>query len=140
LVTDFEHFIESGKSLQLETSDPQQASAWLRERTQVAAALPAMHHDRCKLVGARSCKLSGRPAAFAFYEIEGQPASLVALDGSNADLRAMQAVTTNGRTHWVDRCRGHTVVACITDGIVRAAVGRMSEQELLSLLGMAHEG
>jgi len=140
LVADFEHFLEAGKSLQLNSSDPREASAWLLERTQVAATLPAMRRDRCKLVGARSCKVSGRPAACAFYEIEGQPASLVAMNGSDADLRAMQAVTANGRTHWVDRCRGHTVVACVADGIVRAAVGRMSEQELLSLLDMAHEG
>ncbi|MBI5863108.1 MAG: zf-HC2 domain-containing protein [Planctomycetes bacterium] len=140
LVADFQHFLEAGKSLQLQSSDPKEASTWLLERTHVAAALPVMQHDRCKLVGARSCKVSGRPAAFAFYEIGGEPASFVALAGSDADLHEMQMVSEGGRTHWVDRCRGHTIVACITDGIVRAAVGRMSEQELLSLLGMAHEG
>ena len=140
LVTDFQHFVQKGKSLELQSTDPAEASTWLRERTQVAAVLPVMQHDRCKLIGARSCKLSERPAAFAFYEIEGQPASLVAINGSDADLRGMQAVTTGGHTHWVDRCRGHTVVACVIDGVVRAAVGQVSEQELLSLLGMAHEG
>lgn len=140
VVADFEHFLESGESLQLQSSDPKEASAWLREHTQVAAALPAMHHERCRLLGARSCKVLGRPAAFAFYEIDGQPASFVALAGSDADLRQMRMVTADGRTHWIDRCRGHTVVACVVNGVVRAAVGRMSEQELLSLLGMAHEG
>jgi anti-sigma factor (TIGR02949 family) len=140
LVTDFEHFIESGRSLQLETSDPKAASAWLQERTQVTAALPTMHRARCKLIGARTCTVSGRPAAFAFYEIQGQPASLVAINGSDADLRQMQRVIAEGRTHWIDRCRGHTIVAFVLDGVVRAAVGRVSEQELLALLGMAPEG
>lgn len=140
VVTDFQHFVEKGKSLELQSSNSKEASGWLLERTQVAVSLPVMQHDRCKLIGARSCKLSGRPAAFAFYEIEGQPASLVAINGSDADLREMQPVTTGGHTHWVDRCRGHTVVACVVDGVVRAAVGQVSEQELLSLLGMTHEG
>lgn len=140
MVADFEHFLETGKSLQLQSSDPTETSAWLLDRTKVAAALPVMQHGRCKLLGARSCKVSGRPAAFAFYEIEGQPASLVAINGSDADLHQMRMVTADGRTHWIDRCRGHTVVACVVDGVVRAAVGRVSEQELLSLLGMAHEG
>jgi anti-sigma factor RsiW len=140
LVADFEHFVESGKLLQLQSSDPQEASGWLQERTQVATALPIMHHDHCKLVGARLCKVTDRPAAFALYEIDGEPASFVALAGSAADLRDMRMVSRGGRAHWVDRCRGHTVVATVTNGVVRAAIGRVSEEQLLWLIGTPREG
>lgn len=141
LVADFEHFLETGRALELRSSDPREASAWLQERTQVAAALPVMHHGRCKLLGARSCKVSGRDAAFAFYEIDGEPASLVAIPGSEADLLDMQRVSADGHGHWVDRCKGHTVVACKHDELVYAAVSKLDEVRLLELMpGAAGHG
>lgn len=134
LVADFKHFIEAGRPLQLQSTDPKEASAWLWGRTQVPVTLPAMHHGRCKLVGARSCKVSGRPAAFAFYEIDGQPASLVAVQGSEADLGKMQLVNAAGRSHWVDRCQDHSVVACLHDGLIYAAVSRLETDELVRFM------
>jgi len=140
LATDFEHFLSAGKPLDIQSSDSQVVSAWLSDRTRITAALPRMEHGRCKLVGGRPCKVAGRPAAFALYEIDGRPASLIAVEGTDADLRGMVQVAGAPHAYWVDRCRGYTVVASVADGVVRAAIGKAPEGDLRSLLGTAHDG
>lgn len=137
LVVDFERFVEEGKSLELVSNDPQTVSAWLREHAHVDAGLAVSSPQRYELIGARLCKLDGRRAAFALYEIYGRPASVVVLHGTDADLRGMRAATAHGRAHWVYHCRDCTVVAYLSGGVVYAAVGPHSRDDLLALLGIA---
>lgn len=141
VISDLEHFLETGKPLQIASTDPGSVATWLHQQTNLPIALPAENDPRYKLVGGRKCKIGGRPAAFAMYEVRGVPASLVVVSGGDAELDGMERVRESGRTHWVDRCKGHTVVACRRGPLVYAVVSRLPEDELLFLMEeMKHEG
>ncbi len=133
LVQDFDHFISEGRPLQVASADRAEVTDWLRDRTGLSVSLPATG-GRCKLIGGRKCKLNGRPAAFACYEMNGAAASLVALAGTPEDVRGMERVASDGRTYWQDRCGGHSVVAVERDGLIYAAVSRSDLDGLKHLL------
>jgi anti-sigma factor RsiW len=136
LAHDFEHFLEEGRPVQLASDDRQAVSGWLRAQTGLAVALPNMSGAHCKLIGGRKCKLAGRTAAFALYELHGEPASLVLV--ANDDPSAAEKDGTRaGQTHWIDRCKGYTVVATVSRDRVLAAVSRLPEEQLLPLLHSA---
>lgn len=134
VVEDFEHFLENGQPLQIESSDRRSVSDWLYRQTALAVVLPVSHDSRCKLLGGRKCKIGGRAAAFAAYEMDGVPASLVVLPGEQGELDEMDRVVYEGRTHWVDRCKGHTVTACRRGELVYVAVSTLPEEELVFLM------
>jgi len=134
LAHDFEHFLNEGKPLQHASNDPESVGAWLAAQTELRVELPTMHGQHCRLIGGRKCTLAQRSAALALYEMAGEPASLLAFAGTEADLAGMEVVGAHGYRRWVDRRRGLTVVAAPRDGVVYAAVGRLPESELVSLL------
>ncbi len=140
VVADFEHFLSEGRTLQLVSSDRDTVSAWLRRQTGLDIREPLPQGPHCRLVGARKCKLVGGVAAFAVYEMNGQTASLIVVDRSRADLDGMEQFDHEGKTHWVDRCKGHTVVACPRGDVVYAAVAALPQHELMRLMsGAEHE-
>ncbi len=134
VVADFEHFVAKGEALQIESSDRRLVADWLRRQTALAVVLPTSDDPRCKLLGGRKCTIGGRPAAFAAYEMNGVPASLVVVAGERGELNEMERVRRKGRTHWVDRCKGHTVTARQREGLVYAAVSTLPEYEIVCLL------
>ena len=141
LVRDFRHFLDEGQPLQVRSDDGSRVSRWLADKTQLAVYLPSLHDAGARLVGGRKCKIAGRPAAFAVYDLDGAPASLVVLTADENELAGMQRVRHADGIHWVDRCRGHTVVACRRGELVYAAVSKLSEQKLLTLMeDTRHEG
>ena len=133
-VGDFEHFLEEGSELQIESGDRSRVAAWLAEKTSLAILLPRSSDPACKLLGGRKCTLAGRPAAFAVYDMQGTPVSLVALDVSVVSLEDMREVSHRGATHLVGRRNGFTIVASRRDSLVYAAVGKLPEKELLCLV------
>jgi anti-sigma factor RsiW len=140
LVADFEHFLEEGAVVQLGSTDRETVAEWLQAKTAVAVVLPPLLDRGCYLVGGRKCKIAGKPAAFAVYDLDGTPASLVALAADGTDLGGMRLVEREGATHWVDHRGGYTIVACRRDGLVYAAVSRLPEERLLCLMsGAVHE-
>ncbi len=141
LVKDFRHFLNEGQPLQVRSDDRSRVSRWLADQTQLAVYLPSLPDERARLVGGRKCKIAGRPAAFAVYDLEGAPASLVVLAADENELAGMQRVRHADGIHWVDRCRGHTVVACRRGKLIYAAVSKLSEEKLLTLVeDTQHEG
>jgi anti-sigma factor RsiW len=134
LVDDFEHFQEKGRPLQIASSEPDVVSEWLARQTALAVTLPPVHEAGGKLLGARKCKINGKPAAFAVYELKDTIASLVVLPASENDLKPMTRVQKGERVHWLDRCRGHTVLACRRGALVYAAVSSLPEERLLCLM------
>lgn len=140
LVADFEHFLAKGKPVEIASSDPQSVTQWLREKTEMPVELPVLASADARLIGGRKCSLEGRTAAFAVYELNGSPASLVVVSGGAADLQGMERVRHEGRQHWVDRCKGHTVVACQRGDLVYAAVSTLDEDRLLALMASAAHG
>ncbi len=137
LVGDFEHFLDEGASVQLASADARAVSDWLRDRTSLAVELPSPSGSTGKLLGARKCKRDGVPVAFAAYEMDGLLASFVVLPANDHELESLRRVEHGGQTHWVDRCKGHTVVACRRGELVYAAVGRLPEEALLGLMSPA---
>ena len=133
-VGDFTHFLEKGSPLQIASSDDREVAEWLTRQTGIALVLPIPADARCKLIGGRKCKIEGRPAAFAVYEMGGVPASLLVVAAQGTELEGMERVLHRGRIHWVDRCRGYTVVACLGDGLVYAAVSTLGQDELHCLM------
>ena len=134
VVKDFVHFLEKGRPLQIASSDRELVSSWLRERTRLALVLPVSMDPMFRLTGGRKCTIGGRPAAFAVYETRGVPAALTVVGGGAGELDGMERVQHDGRTHWVDRRNGHTIVACTREKLVYAAVSSLPEEELLCLM------
>lgn len=133
VVDDFRHFLKEGKTLQITSADRRSVSKWLTDKTRLAVMLPSPD-PRFRLVGARKCDIAGRLAAFAMYDVEGTPASLIVMPADEAELAGMDRVVHPEGTHWVDRCRGHTVVACRRGPLIYAAVAALSEDKLLGLM------
>lgn len=137
LISDFKHFEENGRPLQIASSDSSAVSNWLADQTALAVALPVVREKDGKLLGARKCKIDGNPAAFAIYDLGGTLASLVVVPGPHPDLDTMGRVEQGGHTHWVDRCKGHTVLACKRGALVYAAVSTLPEERLFPLMANA---
>lgn len=133
-VADFEHFLDEGQPLQIKSSDRRSVAKWLGRKTALAVVLPLSTDPRCKLMGGRKCKIQGRPAAFAVYEMDGVPASLVVVTASRGELDGLERVVHKGQTHWVGRRRGHTVMACVRDQLVYAAVSTLPAERLRCLM------
>ena len=140
VVQDYAHFVEEGKTVQLASADAGEVSAWLRGQTGLKVSIAAMTGGRCKLIGARKCKIAGRPAAFALYEMKGTAVSLVAADAAVMDIGTMKRADSHGDEVWVDRCKGHTVVAKRQGKLVYAAVSTLPQNELIHLIeSVVHE-
>jgi len=134
LVDDFDHFVAESKPLQFVSADANDVSQWLQERTSLAVRMPAAKSTVAELQGARKCKINGKPAAFAVYRMKGKLVSVVALQESDQALAAMKRIDRDGHTHWVDHCRGHTVLACSRGGLIYAIVSRLPGESLLALM------
>lgn len=132
LVEDFQHFHEEGGEVQFASGDPRVVSAWLRAQTALPVEVPASGEFR--LLGGRKCKREGAAVAFAAYTEGGAAASVVALPMDDAELSSMRWIEEDGHAHWVDRCKGHTIVACRRGELVYAAVSTLPEGRLLSLM------
>ncbi len=134
VVADFQHFLDEGSKLQIESSDRSDVSRWLESKTQLAMALPDSSDPRCRLLGGRKCTIAGAAAAFAVYEMNGVTASLVALPSHSADLESMTAVQSHGSTHWVAKRGAYTVLAKRRGDLIYAAAAQLPMEELTCLL------
>lgn len=140
LVGDYEHFLETGGRVQLASADAGEVSTWLRGQTGLEVSIAAMSGHRCKLVGARKCTLSGRPAAFVLYDMAGTSVSLVATDAAVADLGTMKRAEGHGDEVWVDHCQGHTIVAKRQGKLVYAVVSTLPQNDLIHFIeSVVHE-
>ncbi len=134
VVNDFLHFLEEGGPLQVESSDRHIVSEWLQQRTLLAVVLPVFDGPRSQLVGGRKCKIDGRQAAFAVFDINGKCASLVVVAGGRGDLAGMSSVRRRAERYWVDHVDGHTVVVSEHGKLLYAAVSTLPEEELFCLM------
>jgi len=141
VVADFRHFLSEDRPVQFASADSAAVGGWLRAKTGLSVSMPPASSEGCRLIGARKCNIAGRTAAFAMNRIGGVPASLVATNAAGLEMSGMARVKLGGRTHWVDRCKGHTVVACRRGDLVYAAVSTLPQEKLLCLMADAtYEG
>jgi anti-sigma factor RsiW len=139
LVNDFTRFVSEAKPLEIVSADSDEVSRWLQERTALAVRVPAVDSSIATLQGGRKCKIGGKSAAFAVYRIGNELASVVAMQASEESLAHMRRIDRDGHTHWVDQCRGHTVLACRRGELVYAVVSRLPEDSI-SLLMPSSDG
>ncbi|MBI4578902.1 MAG: zf-HC2 domain-containing protein [Planctomycetes bacterium] len=134
LVADFEHFQQEGRPLQIASAERGVVSSWLHDKTALPVALPIAGSTDVRLLGGRKCTLEGQPAAFALYEVDGVPVSLVAVSRDVARLIPKNPATGTHKPHFVDHCRGHTVVASMRGPLVYAAVSTLPAEQLIGLM------
>lgn len=134
LVDDFEHFVTEAKPLQIVSADATEVSEWLRDRTALAVNVPSIDSAMGTLLGGRKCNINGVAAAFAMYRVSDEMVSVVVLRDSDEALAHMQRIDRNGHTHWVDHCRGHTVLACRRGELIYAIVSRLTEEAMTPLM------
>lgn len=134
LVDDFDHFVTESKPLHIVSTDAVEVSEWLRDRTALVVRVPVVAPEIGALMGGRKCKINGTPAAFVVYRMGSELASVVALRASEEALSRMKRVDRNGHTHWIARCRGHTVLVCRRGELIYAVVSRLTEESLSPLM------
>lgn len=134
VVTDYQHFLDNRQSVEFVSEDSAEVSSWLQTKTGLEVALPRSQSGHCRLVGARKCKIAQRTVGFVLYKIGDMPASLIVADSRAFDLDHFSQVKHDGRTHWVDRCKGHNVVARERGNLLYAAVSTLPEKELFCLM------
>jgi anti-sigma factor RsiW len=140
VAADFEHFLGEGSKLQVASDDRDTVTDWLRERTGVAIVLPSLGDTAGRLLGGRKCTISGQPAAFAVYDINGTPVSLVAVRAEQFDAGEPAGVVSETPSHRTDRLNGYTIVTRRSDDLVYAAVSTLPVDELLFVIsGKLHE-
>ena len=137
VVSDFEHFLQEGQPIHFASSNASAVSNWLLHQTDLEVVLPEAKGPYCKLLGARRCKIEGRPAAFVVYEMKGTPVSLLAVTGRNGDLKQMNQVEYNDQIHWVDHFKDISVVAYRRNNLVYAMVSKLNKNELIHFLSGA---
>lgn len=135
LVDDFDqHATEATSSLEIVSGDAKEVSAWLRDRTALAVSVPIVDSAMGTLLGGRKCEINGMSAAFAMYRVGGEMVSVVVLRESDKALASMKRIDRDGLTHWVDHCRGHTVLACRRGELIYVIVSRLTEEALSPLM------
>jgi anti-sigma factor RsiW len=133
LVADFERFLDKGRPVQIASTDRAEVSRWLHGKTGLPVSLPEMK-GHCKLVGGRKCKLNGRPAAFASYDMGDSPACVIVLEDRPDALKRMTPLTRNGTAFWVDRLKDHSIVVRQQNDLIYAAVARAEIDEVIHML------
>lgn len=130
LVDDFDEFVARGRPVQIASTDREQVADWVGHELHANVELPTMR-GQCKLIGARKCDLAGRPGALISYDVGGQPASLLVLTHGDLDYGGM---TKADSAHWIDRCKGHTLIAFRRGDLTYVAVAQLPQSQLLELV------
>ena len=132
LITDLQHVSTGGSTVEFASQDSAVVAAWIRRQTRWDVKIPASDEPSIRLLGARRCSIAGRHAASALYTIEGKDASLVIVPTVETDMSGMKPSSKAG--HFVDRCKGFTVMAWRDGSLTYAAVGKVSQGALSRLV------
>jgi anti-sigma factor RsiW len=129
----------AGGPMELASSSPVEVASWLRARTRLAVTVPAP--PGATVLGARRCRLRGRPAALVTYRLagsggedRGSAASLFVFRSSGEEWSSMETVAA-GRPKRI--CRTHdsglSVLVWEERGLTYAFVTEIPEARLAAL-------
>lgn len=116
-------------AVELATSDPRSAEAWLGARLPFGVRAPAAPGYR--LLGARLCRIGGEPVAFLLYEHAGEKLSCFISARSQTALHGLDSVAPHGIK--LGACEGRNVAAWDADGAGYVLVGGVSREALVAL-------
>jgi hypothetical protein len=129
----------AGEPMELVSSSPAEIVRWLRARTRLAVTLPVP--PGATLLGARRCRLRGRPAALVSYRLPGSgtdaggsAASLFVFRSAREEWSSMETLAER-RPKRI--CRAHdsglSVLIWQERGLTYAFVTEIPEPDLLAL-------
>ena len=132
LVKDLQHLSADGPLLDIVSDDPEEITAWIHRQMHWDVKISKSTNAAFQLLGARRCSIGGRHAALTYYQINGTAVSLVVLPSTQNDFTGMQM--TDKSNYFVDECKGYVVVASQDGSLTYAAIGTVSQDQLLGLI------
>jgi len=95
-VDELRSFIDSGRSVDVATTDPAQLRQWFVPRVDFAPPTPPTPSD-LSLVGGRLCYFFRRRIAAYMYHVDGHVLSLYIMSDQDIELPSRRDVMVNGR-------------------------------------------
>jgi anti-sigma factor RsiW len=129
----------AGGPMELASSSPAEVAEWLRARTRLAVTVPVP--PGAQILGARRCRLRGRPAALVSYRLPpsgadaaGSTASLFVFRSAGEEWSSMETLAEH-RPKRICRAhdRGLSVLVWEERGLTYAFVTEIPEAELTAL-------
>ncbi len=105
------------RPVELETNDPQQAEAWLRDRLAFPVKLPPNVPATYRLRGARLCEVGGERVGFLLYERDGRKFSCFIRPSTAKRLRGMEMILQREEHLVLGCCGGHQIAVWESGGL-----------------------
>lgn len=121
-----------GRPCEFESSDPQQVSDWIAEQSNRRVEVPTL--PGAVLLGARRCKLSGRPAMALVYLVEGRGLT-VFVPGEGTDAADAATSFADGGARCTTGRLGERI--CAASGTSRSALAVGNDDHLVLLASTA---
>jgi anti-sigma factor RsiW len=131
---ELEAFIDSNRSVDVETDDPTRVRAWLAQRVDFIPPPVARGSTQIELIGGRLCLFAGRRVASYMYRVHGRLLSIYVMTANGLGLTGLTRTERIGRTLLVTQEGHFTQASWIEDGLIYSVVGELSEPELLATL------
>lgn len=124
-----------GRPCEFESADPAAVSAWITANAAQAVDVPQL--PNATLLGARRCKLGGRPAVALVYQVEGRGLTVfVPAEGTSTASAA--AALADGSARCVVGTLGEQI--CAATGPARSAMAVGDDEQLVLLASAAAIG
>ena len=127
-------FIDSNRSVDVETDDPTWVRAWLAQRVTFAPPPVAQGSTKIELIGGRLCLFTGRRVASYMYRVQGRLLSIYVMTAAGLNPIGGTRIEREGRTLGITREGHFTQASWSEDGLIYSAVGELSEPGLLAAL------
>ena len=135
---ELEAFIDSNRSVDVETDDPTRVRAWLARRVDFAPPPAARGSTQIELIGGRLCLFAGRRVASYMYRVQGRLLSIYVMTAAGLSPTGGAEIEHIGRTVVVIREGRLTQASWTKDGLLYSVVGELSEPRLLAALDDMH--
>lgn len=116
---------------ELDTHDPIEAAAWLRDRLPEARA-PRGAPPGYRLTGARITEVAGRPVGLLLYEDGARKISCFVPSGRLELTRGFDEIAIRQDGLTAGRCRGHQIVSWSGSGGAAVVIGEIADEALLA--------
>ena len=127
-------FIDSGRTVDMATSDPERVQAWIAQRVDFVPPPVARGGAEIELIGGRLCLFAGRRVASYMYHIHGRLLSIYIMDADGLQPVGSNRLEHAGRTLTLVREGQLSQASWRENGLIYAVAGELSELALLTAL------
>ena len=128
-VMEFQTYIESRRSMDVATADPNQLRSWFATRVDFTPPAPPVSSGKLELLGGRLCYFFDRRVASYMYRVSGHLVSLYVMRGDGLDLSR----TATERKRAVLHARGFIDVVWTKGDFLFSLVSDLPEDTLLQI-------